>query len=46
MPVEVDFLSELKRHTAPVNVARFSPSGLYIASAGDGNDHKETLQKI
>ncbi|KAG2187101.1 hypothetical protein INT44_004771 [Umbelopsis vinacea] len=35
MPVEVDFLSELKRHTAPVNVARFSPSGLYIASAGD-----------
>jgi chromatin assembly factor 1 subunit B len=36
MPVEVDFLSELKRHTAPVNVARFSPSGRYIASAGDG----------
>jgi len=35
IPVEVDFLSELKRHTAPVNVARFSPSGLYIASAGD-----------
>lgn len=43
MPVEVDFLSELKRHTAPVNVARFSPSGLYIASAGDGNSLTRTM---
>lgn len=35
-PVKVEFLSELKRHTAPVNVVRFSPKGDYLASAGDG----------
>ncbi|KAI9492674.1 WD40-repeat-containing domain protein [Zychaea mexicana] len=34
-PVHIDFLSELKRHAAPVNVVRFSPSGEYLASAGD-----------
>ncbi|KAG2225266.1 hypothetical protein INT45_001490, partial [Circinella minor] len=34
-PVHIDFLSELKRHSAPVNVVRFSPSGEYLASAGD-----------
>ncbi|KAG1463025.1 hypothetical protein G6F56_005381 [Rhizopus delemar] len=34
-PVKVEFLSELKRHTAPVNVVRFSPKGDYLASAGD-----------
>ncbi|KAI9256270.1 WD40-repeat-containing domain protein [Sporodiniella umbellata] len=34
-PVKVEFLSELKRHTSPVNVVRFSPGGDYLASAGD-----------
>ncbi|KAI8149153.1 WD40-repeat-containing domain protein, partial [Fennellomyces sp. T-0311] len=34
-PVHIEFLSELKRHSAPVNVVRFSPSGEYLASAGD-----------
>lgn len=35
LPVNIDFLSELKRHSSPVNVVRFSPGGEYIASAGD-----------
>ncbi|CEG70216.1 hypothetical protein RMATCC62417_06154 [Rhizopus microsporus] len=35
LPVHIDFLSELKRHSAPVNVVRFSPQGDYLASAGD-----------
>lgn len=37
LPVNIDFLSELKRHSSPVNAVRFSPSGDFIASAGDGN---------
>ncbi|CAO3592339.1 unnamed protein product [Absidia cylindrospora] len=35
LPVRIDFLSELKRHSSPVNVVRFSPQGEYLASAGD-----------
>ncbi|KAI9320969.1 WD40-repeat-containing domain protein [Dichotomocladium elegans] len=35
LPVHIEFLSELKRHSGPVNVVRFSPSGEYLASAGD-----------
>ncbi|KAG2207683.1 hypothetical protein INT47_011803, partial [Mucor saturninus] len=35
LPVNIDFLSELKRHSSPVNAVRFSPSGDFIASAGD-----------
>ncbi|KAI9030864.1 WD40-repeat-containing domain protein [Phycomyces nitens] len=35
LPVVIDFLCELKRHSAPVNVVRFSPTGEYLASAGD-----------
>ncbi|KAI8332445.1 WD40-repeat-containing domain protein [Chlamydoabsidia padenii] len=35
LPVTIDFLSELKRHSSPVNVVRFSPNGEYLASAGD-----------
>ncbi|ORZ03728.1 WD40-repeat-containing domain protein [Syncephalastrum racemosum] len=35
LPVHIDFLAELKRHAAPVNVVRFSPSGELLASAGD-----------
>lgn len=42
LPVNIDFLSELKRHSSPVNAVRFSPSGDYIASAGDGKK-RETL---
>lgn len=41
LPVNIDFLSELKRHSSPVNAVRFSPKGDLIASAGDG-----TLQDI
>ncbi|OAD01607.1 hypothetical protein MUCCIDRAFT_118669, partial [Mucor lusitanicus CBS 277.49] len=36
LPVNIDFLSELKRHSSPVNAVRFSPKGDLIASAGDG----------
>ncbi|KAI8645461.1 WD40-repeat-containing domain protein [Parasitella parasitica] len=35
LPVNIDFLSELKRHSSPVNAVRFSPKGDLIASAGD-----------
>ncbi|KAI7905007.1 WD40-repeat-containing domain protein [Cokeromyces recurvatus] len=35
LPVNIDFLSELRRHSSPVNVVRFSPRGDYLASAGD-----------
>jgi chromatin assembly factor 1 subunit B len=40
LPVSIDFLSELKRHSSPVNVVRFSPKGDYLASAGDGKPKK------
>ena len=32
----VDFLSNLRRHSATVNVCRFSPDGNFLATAGDG----------
>ncbi|KAI8367796.1 WD40-repeat-containing domain protein [Blakeslea trispora] len=35
LPVNIDFLSELKRHSSPVNAVRFSPNGDLLASAGD-----------
>ncbi|CAG8447556.1 10998_t:CDS:2 [Ambispora leptoticha] len=31
----IDYLSTLNRHTAPVNVVRFAPTGGILASAGD-----------
>ncbi|RUS25980.1 WD40-repeat-containing domain protein [Jimgerdemannia flammicorona] len=34
-PLQVEFLAELTRHTAPVNIVRFSPKGNMLASAGD-----------
>ncbi|KAI6015134.1 WD40-repeat-containing domain protein [Pisolithus orientalis] len=34
-PPRVEYLATLSRHTAPVNVARWSPNGELIASAGD-----------
>ncbi|KDQ18379.1 hypothetical protein BOTBODRAFT_154299 [Botryobasidium botryosum FD-172 SS1] len=34
-PPRVEFLSTLSKHTAVVNVVRFSPNGELIASAGD-----------
>lgn len=40
LPVNIDFLSELKRHSSPVNAVRFSPTGEYIASAGDGKQQE------
>ena len=35
-PPRVLYLSTLKRHTAAVNVVRWSPNGSTLASAGDG----------
>lgn len=35
-PPRVEYLATLSKHTAPVNVVRFSPSGQILASAGDG----------
>ncbi|KAI6165281.1 WD40-repeat-containing domain protein [Pisolithus thermaeus] len=34
-PPRIEYLATLSRHTAPVNVARWSPNGELIASAGD-----------
>ncbi|KAF9531090.1 WD40-repeat-containing domain protein [Crepidotus variabilis] len=34
-PPRVEYLATLGRHSAPVNVVRFSPNGELIASAGD-----------
>ncbi|KZT04927.1 WD40 repeat-like protein [Laetiporus sulphureus 93-53] len=34
-PPRVEYLATLNRHSAPVNVVRFSPNGELIASAGD-----------
>ncbi|OXH41339.1 chromatin assembly factor 1 subunit B [Cryptococcus neoformans] len=34
-PPRVEYLATLSKHTAPVNVVRFSPSGQILASAGD-----------
>ncbi|KAF8624744.1 hypothetical protein AX17_007075 [Amanita inopinata Kibby_2008] len=34
-PPRVEYLATLSRHSAAVNVARFSPNGDFIASAGD-----------
>ncbi|KAI0267499.1 WD40-repeat-containing domain protein [Gloeopeniophorella convolvens] len=34
-PPRVEYLATLSRHSAPVNVVRFSPNGELIASAGD-----------
>lgn len=33
--VQVDFLSNLRRHSATVNVCRFSPDGKYLATGAD-----------
>ncbi|KAG1057650.1 hypothetical protein G6F43_000506 [Rhizopus delemar] len=43
LPVDIDFLSELKRHSSPVNVVRFSPKGDYLASAGDAPSKENTM---
>ncbi|EIM87242.1 WD40 repeat-like protein [Stereum hirsutum FP-91666 SS1] len=34
-PPRVEYLATLNKHSAPVNVVRFSPNGEFIASAGD-----------
>jgi chromatin assembly factor 1 subunit B len=35
-PPGAEYLATLSKHTAAVNVVRFSPSGQLLASAGDG----------
>ena len=35
-PPRAEYLTTLSKHTAAVNVARFSPNGQTLASAGDG----------
>jgi chromatin assembly factor 1 subunit B len=35
-PPRTEYLATLSKHTAPVNVVRFSPNGQTLASAGDG----------
>lgn len=35
-PPRAEYLATLSKHTAAVNVVRFSPSGQMLASAGDG----------
>lgn len=35
LATQIEYLSTLSRHTAAVNCVRWSPSGKYIASAGD-----------
>lgn len=34
-PPNLSYLAGLRRHTAPVNVVRWSPNGQLLASAGD-----------
>ncbi|KAI6126812.1 WD40-repeat-containing domain protein [Pisolithus sp. B1] len=43
-PPRIEYLATLSRHTAPVNVARWSPNGELIASAGDGDLSAEDQQ--
>lgn len=42
-PPRIVYLSTLKRHTAAVNVVRWSPNGQTLASAGDG-ESKEVVE--
>ncbi|KAH0831241.1 WD40-repeat-containing domain protein [Lanmaoa asiatica] len=45
-PPRVEYLATLSKHSAPVNVVRFSPNGELIASAGDGTFYIVTTVAI
>ena len=39
----VEFLSNLSRHSATVNVCRFSPDATLLATGGDGKFLRENM---